>query len=278
MANKQNLLKTRFEAIESLLLWEGEITNARLRQLFELQSTQASRLIAEYRQTYPSSIKEDSKHKRFVPEPGFTAQIATGTLDEYASWMATLPTNLHHGIEDGRIDLTAISPAIFSALRQASSLGRPIQIRYESMTHPKGTDRIIFPRTIIRIGRRWHVRAWCCTRQDYRDFALGRIRAVSMPRGPDLHRSPPLGIDEAWEKQVTIRLAAHRALDSQREKVIRNEYFDGTAARRVATRACLAAYVIQDLRASIDPERQQPPEYQMEVTNLSELRKYLFRP
>lgn len=41
-------------------------------------------------------------------------------------------------------------------------------------------------------------------------------------------------------------------------------------------RACLAQYVIQDLRAAVDPEKEAPPEFQIEVINAAWLKKALF--
>jgi hypothetical protein len=75
---------------------------------------------------------------------------------------------------------------------------------------------------------------------------------------------------------VTIELAAHRNLSAQQKKVVQGENFRGLAVRRLLIRACLAQYVIQDLRAAIDPEKEMPPNFQIEVVNIEGLRSVLF--
>jgi hypothetical protein len=79
-----------------------------------------------------------------------------------------------------------------------------------------------------------------------------------------------------WKKLVTITLRAHRVLDEERRGVIRREFFAGDRTRDVDTRACHVAYVIQDLQAAMDVQRQRPPQYQIEVANAKQLQPYLF--
>ena len=55
--------------------------------------------------------------------------------------------------------------------------------------------------------------------------------------------------------------------------MIRFEYFANAAARVERCRAAMATYFIQDLRAATDPAKQLPPEYQLAVENMEELRR-----
>ena len=82
--------------------------------------------------------------------------------------------------------------------------------------------------------------------------------------------------DQAWHEVVTIELAAHRKLTRQQQEVIRGENFGGLENRRLQVRACLAQYVIQDLRAAIDPEKEVPPAFQIEIINAENLATALF--
>lgn len=273
MANKPNLLRSRIAALESLLIWEGEIANSRLRDLFDLKSVQASRLIAAFKAAHPKALKADSRTKRFVAAGTLRPVVSSGSLAEYLGWLAQGSGDGPQAIEDARIDLTRIEPGHFASVRQACLNASGLRIRYESMSHPKGVDREIYPFTLVRVGRRWHVRAWCCSRQEYRDFNLGRIRSVS----PISNRRPRLPIDELWRKRATVILQAHRELTPEQAAVIRRESFGGKRRRPIATRACHVSYVIQDLQAAVEPGRQGPPDYQIEVANVSGLKPYLFQ-
>lgn len=250
--------------------WEGEIGNARVRQLFEIQTVQASRLLAEFRQKWAGVLIEDTRAKVLRAREGFASEA---TLEDYARY-ALAPPGEDECLVDARVNLDRISPSVFASVRKAAIEGIGVEIAYASMSADTPTRRTIFPHSLVLVGRRWHVRAWCGHHRDFRDFVVGRIRAIATSQ-----EKRPVGKkdDAGWNTEVVIRLAAHSALTPEQQQVIRSEYFGNTQARRVSVRACLAKYVIQDLRAAIDPAREAPPEYQLEVTNIAELQPLLFR-
>lgn len=268
MANRANIQKRRFQLLDTLLKWEGELSNGRIRDLLGVQVVQVSRLLSEYRDAHPSRVMWEPSRKRYLRQS--SRERYGGTVDDYlrlldeegaqAGWIERLDTNI-----------SSVTPSVLIAMRQAIEAGLPVRILYTSMTHPAGVERDIFPQHIVHAGRRWHVRAWCCTRQGYRDFVLGRIRKIG--KSPILVK--PEVSDEAWEATVDVRLVPHRELSAAQAKVIRDELFEGTMARRIRTRGCLVPYVVQDIRASAAPD-QGPPDYQIEVSNLDEIGKYLF--
>lgn len=271
MANRPALRDHRLRVMEGVLAWEGEIGNARVRKLFGLQPVQASRLLGEFRALMGDSIVEDGRAKILKPASPETFDTDV-SLDEYArQTLAGEDTN--PCVIDARVDLTEVKPRIFALLRKAAQTKTGIVISYASMTNPVFEDRMIFPHSIIHIGRRWHVRAWCAKRQGFRDFTLGRIQSAT----PVTERAPrTIDDDGAWQEVVMVELVAHRELSSQQQEVVRKENFGGLESRRLPIRACLAQYVIQDLRAAVDPEKEVPPEFQIEVVNAEQLEKTLF--
>lgn len=271
MSNKLALRGHRLQIMIGVLAWEGEIGNARIRQLFDLQPVQASRLLAEFRALMGERIIEDSRAK--VLRPASPDGIETDiSLDEYFRQIQTGRESNSITVE-GRIDLTQIKPAVFALLRKAALSKTGVDISYASMTNPAYENRIIFPHSIIHAGRRWHARAWCTRRQDFRDFTLGRIGAASPVNSPAPQSTDQ---DHAWSRIITLELAAHRKLSGQQQQVVRNEYFNGMTERRLPVRACLVQYVIQDIRAALDPEKDIPPEFQIEVLNTNQLKDLLF--
>lgn len=271
MANTLKLRDQRLRIMQGVLDWEGEIGNARVRRLFDLQPVQASRLLAEFRVQLGDRLIEDGRAKvlRLLdPE----RRCSNMSLDEYAR-QDQAEGKSTACIVDARVDLTDVRPSIFATLRKSAIGQTGVSISYASMSNPAISQRIIFPHSIIHVGRRWHVRAWCTKRSEFRDFTLGRIKSAA----PIPESTPhPVADDKAWNQIIKIRLAAHRHLSTDQQLVVRNEYFQGTMARRLSVRACLAQYVIQDLRAAIVPERELPPEYQIEVTNVSEVQPWMF--
>lgn len=271
MTNKPSLKDHRFRIMEGVLAWEGKIGNARVRQLFGLQPVQASRLLADFRAYMGDQLVEDSRtkvwrpadHGRLVPEL---------TLVEYARLVETPDESC---IVDARVDLTDIRPTLFAALRKAAVTSTGITISYASMTTPEFHERTIYPHSIVHVGRRWHVRAWCAKRQEFRDFTLGRIRDAVLTQMP----SPTMKkADDAWNQIVDIELAAHHKLDAPRQSVVQMEYFGGAKSRHIPCRACLTQYLIQELRAATNPDVEVPPEFQIEVMNVPALQNALFEP
>lgn len=272
MANTPKLRDQRLRVMEGVLDWEGEIGNARVRKLFDLQPVQASRLLADFRERLGERIVEDGRAKviRLVNPEQPCSEMS---LDEYVRQTQAVEDS-SGCIVDARVDLTDVRPSIFATLRKAALRQMGVTISYASMTNPAFSERVVFPHSIVHVGRRWHVRAWCAKRNEFRDFTLGRIKS-SVP----LEEATPYSVadDKAWNQIIQVRLVAHRGLSADQQLVVRNEYFQGTMARRLSVRACLAQYVIQDLRVATNPEREVPPDFQMEVTNMAEVARWLFR-
>ncbi|MDD5299428.1 MAG: WYL domain-containing protein [Gallionella sp.] len=267
MANSPKLRDQRLRIMEGVLDWEGEIGNARVRKLFDLQPVQASRLLAEFRAQLGDQLIEDGRAKvlRLAnPEQPCSKML----LDEYVR-QTQIVDDPNTCIVDARVDLTDVRAPIFATLRKSALDQTGVLISYASMTNPAFSERIVFPHSIVHVGRRWHIRAWCAKRNEFRDFTLGRIKSAE----PLTESTPhPIADDEAWNRIVQLRLIAHRHLSAEQQLVVRNEYFQGTMARRLSVRACLAQYIIQDLRAAINPGREVPPDYQMEVSNAADIK------
>mgnify|MGYP001546977698 CR=1 FL=1 len=141
------------------------------------------------------------------------------------------------------------------------------------MSTPHPHERIISPHSLVRAGRRWHVRAFCSTNQQFRDYALGRMDKPVVLKEPSERAASE---DIGWNTLLQVRLIAHPALHQFQRELVQFEYFSATAARSDSCRAALVNYYIQDVRAATDTERQRPPEYQLAVENIEELRPWLF--
>ncbi|RNF58430.1 WYL domain-containing protein [Pseudomonas aeruginosa] len=121
---------------------------------------------------------------------------------------------------------------------------------------PEPHSREISPHSLVRAGRRWHVRAFCSTRQEFRDYALGRIEN---PKIADDASERSAIEDRAWNTLLDVRLIAHPALSNEQQRVVSLEYFANTSARVERCRAALVSYFVQDVRAATDVVRQSPP-------------------
>ena len=77
---------------------------------------------------------------------------------------------------------------------------RRVDVDYISLSSPSVRGRIIVPHSIVYDGVRWHLRAYCEEKKNYRDFVLSRYR-----NAPDLleHSSNNRDLDDDWMNYET---------------------------------------------------------------------------
>lgn len=269
----------RSELLKTLLLWGGRLGNARLRELLGMKVTRVSQIMSEFHSEHPNWMEWDSVARSYRATPAaYRTKIDTSSsLDRYLSLVGISHTqnesSSQQTIWNAFPDISTPVPRVFAQISEAIELSRCIQINYRSMSNPSPHRREISPHSIVRAGRRWHVRAFCSTRQEFRDFALGRIDSPKLLATPAARSADD---DHPWNTQLQVRLIAHPRLSQAQQEMIRFEYFSGTAARVERCRAAMVSYFIQDLRAATDTSKQLPPEFQLAVENMEDLRQWMF--
>lgn len=259
----------RIEDLETILVWEGELDNEGIRELLGVKAVWASRLLGALTKAMGRRAKRETPYAPLKFVSRAAPQGRHRSPDEYLRVLSgSKDTRRRRVVEDARMDLAAASPAVFSAVFQAISSGTGLSLVYRSMSAPTGTTRLVFPHALVRAPRRWHMRAWCSERQDFRDFTLGRVVSVqSVDESAPRSRKD----DKEWSSQLELELVAHPALSLDQQDMIAGEYLGGAKSLHIKVRHCLAAYIIQDLRLSTDERKQVPPEYQLLVNNTAAL-------
>ncbi len=269
--------RTRNAKVGRLLLWEGRVSRARLIAEYGLSPIRASEWLRDFRESFPEWVSWDSRLKADVATAmAYTeAECATKSsrpTDIDAMLMPYAPDTPGRPLSISW-DFVHTSPRTFSRLNLAITDRQRVKFQYCSMTHPDLHERVIEPHSLVRAGRRWHVRGFCLLRGDFRDFVLGRMRKVQLL---DQHCQADATGDVAWSTVLKVRLVAHPRLNLAQQLVVRNEYFDGASARVESCRAALLNYMVQELMAATDVARQLPPDYQLAVENTEECRQWLF--
>lgn len=259
----------QLESLETVLVWEGELDNQAIRELLGVKAVWASRLLGALTKAMGRRAKRETPYAPLKLAPRAAAQWSHRSPDEYLQVLAgSKDAKRRSRVEDARMDLAAASPTVFAAVFKAISTGTGLRLTYRSMSAPAGTMRLVFPHALVRAPRRWHMRAWCSERQEFRDFTLGRVAALQ-----GVNDAAPRGRadDTEWNTQLELELVAHPGLSREQQEMIAAEYFGGESSLRLTVRQCLAGYVIQDLRVSTDERRHVPPEYQLLVNNAEDL-------
>lgn len=267
----------RVAKVGKILLWEGRVSRSRLISEFGLSPIRASEWLRDFREAHPAWVTWNSKLRANVATAMAYSDAERASNDSRPNSIS--PMLVPHALSAPGThlpvswDLSHASPRTFSRLNLAIADRLRVKFLYCSMENPEPHERTIEPHTLVKAGRRWHVRGYCLDRQDFRDFVVGRMSKVRLLSEPSVAN---IETDVAWSTVTQLRIVAHPALTTAQQRVIRNEYFNGAAARVESCRAALLSYLVQEIRAATDPDRQQPPEYQLAVENTKECRQWLF--
>lgn len=272
----------RQQYLALLLIWEGILTNARIRDLYGVSSVRASEWLREFRENHGSWCQWDSKLKGYLA----TSDLYQSLDDHPSRAILTLPHYLAQakrngsGRTDGMLwlahELDAIAapdPGAFSLIRLAIERKSGVQIRYQSLRNPLTHTRVIYPHTVVFTGQRWHCRGYSPEHGDFIDHNMGRISAIV-----DTGEVQPKGVedDAAWNTYIPVEVVPHPWLTPDQALVIRQEYFKGAEKRVDHVRQAMVPYFLQIMRISTDASTQRPPEYLLFVANVDDVKPRLF--
>jgi hypothetical protein len=260
----------RLAALECLLLWEGRITNTRIREVLEVTSVHASRLLSEYRETYPRVIErvvpgEYAGTRRLKPE------LTQGHISEYLELIASVDTETA-GLERMPLRLSSPDPALFREIHLALREGRGLIALHRTLANPEGHRRMLFPHALAEVGGQWWTRAYAPADACFDTLSL---QALSAPRRAQAQSPKTADADADWQQQVPLRLTAHQDLSYEQAVMIAHQHFGQAAGQRLSVRGPLVSAAVKALRAATDPGRQQPPDYLLQVNNVDEIRRWL---
>lgn len=261
-------------AIESLLLWEGTASNERVREVFDLHFTTVSRLLTQYAELNPAGLSYSTAQKRWVAGPDFRPMLTAGSIDEYLAYTLPERQGPSPAVLQTHLDFGRVQHRDFAVLHRAIRERRGVSVEHRSLRNPTPASKTFYPHTLIEAGRRWHVRAYVPAAGEFQDLALTRMSKLQLtelnsPEEADQMR------DDAWTTQVPLRMVPHPHLTAEQKQVVRAEYFGGSAARVELVRAALLPYVIHELRAATDPNKQIPPDFQLCVDGMQKFSKWL---
>ena len=145
--------------------------------------------------------------------------------------------------------------ALLRAIRERSA----VSLLYQSFQRPEQTTRTLSPHAFALDGFRWHVRAYCHTRNEFRDFVIARMLEVE-PSDEPWHGP---GGDHDWHAHVELVLTPNPKLSEAHQRVVELDYgmTDGTIG--LACRQALVFYVLRHL--GLDEDRASNPGAQQVV-------------
>lgn len=269
----------RFEFLEWRLFWERGLRRAGLESTFGISTPQASVDLRNYRELAPDNIDYDASEKTYVPGPRFKPKLLNlsadrlllqlraylmGALGRQDLWFSEPPSM------DGAPDLVrSVQPETLQRILNAIRQRRKLEIDYRSLTNER--RRTIAPHALAFDGHRWHVRALCCEKDDFRDFVITRISAIDLGARIDFDPAE----DVEWARKVVLELAPHPGLNADQRAAIECDYGMTDGGRAVEMRIALSYYFIKRLNLDLEsrlPEGALSPErVQIALINLAEV-------
>lgn len=266
-------LSPRFEFIEWRLFWEGHLNRSDLEDRFGISTPQASVDLRNYRAVAGENIEYNATEKRFVASKPMKARFlqvsANRLLLQLQAFVnGVLKREDMHFSEMPEVDVTPeiirdVRAGVLQGILNAMRSNSAVAVRYQSLTSSRWRD--IAPHALAFDGHRWHARAFCYERREFRDFVLTRIERLGkqkpMPFDPE-H-------DLAWQNKIELLLCPHPGLSNEQSEAIQRDYDMRDGVRKIEMRLSLSYYFIK--RHNLDLDSLEPARAQIRLKNLAEV-------
>lgn len=243
----------RLEFIDFRLLWDGRVGRPDLVSFFSISVPQASLDLAKYRELAPQNTVYDGTQRTYLATESFVPLFARFSAEGYLGRLLAIeagmlePNSTFLGwrppVSVVRDPSREVDPTVLRSILVAIREHRTVLANYQSMTSPDLKSRKITPHAIAFDGSRWHVRSYCHTHNDFRDFVLARISQVSMDERSQVDGSE----DSEWNREIEVVIAPHPELSATQKRAI--EFDFGMAEGRLVlrTREALLFYLLRHL-------------------------------
>jgi hypothetical protein len=249
----------RLQFIEFRLLWEGHVNRSDLMETFGISVPQSTLDFREYLERAPNNMDYDKRRRFYFPTTAFKPVFISESAEGYLSQLVALGTNREGQSIPGLIGATPTFDILPVPERRVDSTtlrqilecirdGLSIEIYYQSLSSQTPDWRRITPHALASDGLRWHVRAFCHTKKQFRDFVLGRIMDIR-----DKQPSEILGADDTeWNEIVQVTIAPNPALTEDQQKIIERDYAMKKGKSVITLRRSLLFYLKR--RLGVDDE------------------------
>lgn len=230
--------RERLEYLDRLLFWNGAATRGSLSERFGISNPQAALDFKAYlHASGPDALKYDTSSRQYLATQHFSRLTGHSTTDELEELLV--------GRKDASFEVLpdlqrTQNVRVFKPLYRALLAKEAVQIVYQSMRQPEPETRWIAPLRFASDGVRLHLRAWCYTRQGFRDFIPSRIDpARSFGQRRDALDIPK---DDDWFTWAVLKLRPHRDLAQDQKRVVRIEFGFDDECLEIRVRKALEFY------------------------------------
>lgn len=220
----------RIEFIDFRLQWMGKINRHDLVEFFSISVPQASLDLARYIEWQPDNVFYDKKTKAYLRSEKFHPLFSEKGSQYYLRNLLALNQNIIKSDESfiGNPPPCDVLPYLdrtvpeetLALILDAINHKKSIRVSYLSMTQDIASKRILSPHAIVFDGYRWHVRAYCHIRNQFRDFVLARIISAELIEDVIVLSEQ----DTSWNTFITLVFKPSKNLSESHRQAIELDY------------------------------------------------------
>lgn len=260
----------RLQFIEFRLLWEGHVNRSDLIETFGISVPQSTLDFREYMERAPGNMDYDKRLRHYFPTSTFKPVFISDRAEGYLSQLTALAVSGENQSIPGLIGATPsfdILPAperrvdsntlqqLLKSMRERLS----IEIHYQSLSSPNPNWRRISPHSLASDGLRWHLRAYCHAKEEFRDFVLGRIMDIRDEQASTVSATA----DAEWNELIKVTIAPNPALTADQHKIIERDYSMKQGVGEILVRRSLFFYLKR--RLGLDDGAEKSPASQQVI-------------
>ncbi len=144
-----------------------------------------------------------------------------------------------------------------------------IKIEYQSMSREQPIWRRVAPHTLAYDGFRWHIRAYCYLREEFRDFLIARILNIEDHLPVEIDASADL----KWHNYIEVKIIPHPGLAEAQKRIIERDYGMRDGVGVIQVREALYFYLVQNLGLYKGSEERPAHIQQVILANRDEIKK-----
>jgi len=270
----------RLEFIDFRLQWDGQINRSDLTGFFGISVPQASLDIAKYKELASNNLSYDRRQKVYIKTGSFKAVFASTDPEYYLSELLSLKGNVldrDRGFINWKpeydvvpIPKRKVPSTILFVVLNAISKKIVIDVMYLSKRTLEPTSRRLSPHAIAHDGMRWHVRAYCYRRKEFRDFVIARFLKVELTNELGMSSCK----DTGWNNILSLELSPNPNLPIPHQKVVELEYDMSEGVVEFSCREALLYYVLRILGLPLSQDMSSLDQ-QVVLKNHSDLVSYI---
>lgn len=255
--------RERLAYIDFSLEFYGSIARGELMAYFDTAVASSTRDFTLYRELAANNLILRHEDKRYYRTDTFQALF---NHDSRAA-LSILANGFGDGVTADQAgyrfceetpDLTVPPQSILATLSRAISQKQAVQLTYLSLSSGS-SERVIIPHVIVNNGQRWHIRGYCRSRRQFRDFVCTRMTEVCLNETPVEPHEQQLA-DIEWNHMLSLELVPHPNL--QHPEAIALDFGmlreNNQPIRRISIRAARAGYLLRHWQVDCSQDHRLP--------------------